>query len=117
MTIITDDDYVQFSFFRPGASKVFLTGDFNDWRVDQLPMVRQEDGHWLLRLRLQAGDYKFRYVADGLWYTDFAAFGVEPGRFGMDSIVRVTPRRLRVQPSQPALAPTTAPAMPKVAAA
>jgi hypothetical protein len=36
-----------------------------------------------------AGEFRFRYCADGEWYADYAAFGVEPGRFGMDSIVRV----------------------------
>jgi 1,4-alpha-glucan branching enzyme len=102
MTTLTDDGYVEFRFFRPQASKVFLAGDFNDWRIDQLSMVRQEEGHWFLRLHLPAGDHRFRYVADGLWYTDYAAFGVEPGRFGMDSVLRVPEPRLKVHPRRPA---------------
>jgi len=52
-------------------------------------MRRCEDGHWELDMDLPAGTFKFRYQADGKWFTDFAAFGVEPGPGGMDSLVRV----------------------------
>lgn len=96
MVEIGDDGYVEFRFFRPGVSNVYLCGDFNDWRPDQLRMVRQDDGYWTLKLVLPAGDHRFRYMADGLWYADFAAFGLEPGRFGPDSVVRVPHRRLRM---------------------
>lgn len=89
MVTIRDDGFAEFNFFRPRASDVFLVGDFNSWRGDQLRMVRQDDGSWTLRLGLPAGEYRFRYLADGAWFTDFAAFGVEPTRFGLDSILRV----------------------------
>ena len=86
--------WVEFTFFRPGASRVHLVGDFNGWREDELPMARAADGHWTTRVRLPAGEFKFRYCADGEWFTDYAAFGVEPGRFGMDSVIRVPPTPL-----------------------
>lgn len=89
-------DVVDFVFFRPDAQRVFLAGDFNDWREDELVMARAIDGHWTARMRLPAGEFKFRYCADGAWYTDYAAFGVEPGRFGLDSVVRVAPPALKV---------------------
>lgn len=108
MTSITDDGYAEFRFFRPGASNVFLVGDFNDWRTDQLRMVPQDSGYWALRLHLPAGDHKFRYVADGLWYTDFASFGVHPGRFGMDSLLRIPARRLKLAPAATTDAPARA---------
>ena len=92
MNVVTirPDGYAEFKFFRPEAQHVFLTGDFNDWRTSQLRMVRQEDGYWVLRMVLPVGDHKFRYVSDGVWFTDYAAFGIEPGRFGLDSVVRMT---------------------------
>lgn len=98
MVTVLTDGYTEFRFFRPEAANVFVAGDFNDWRTDQLKMARKDDGCWVLRLPLPAGDYRFRYLADGLWYTDYAAFGVEPGRFGMDSVCRVpeTPIRLHI---------------------
>ncbi len=94
MVTVSEHGYAEFRFFRPGASKVFLAGDFNDWRTDQVRMVRHQDGYWTAKLPLEAGDYKFRYVADGLWYTDFAASGVEPGDFGFDSLLRVPGRSI-----------------------
>ena len=106
MVKVNEDGYAEFHFFRPNASNVFLAGDFNQWRTDQLRMVPAGDGYWMLKLRLPAGDYKFRYVSDGAWYTDFAAFGVEPGRFGLDAVLRVPPRTLKFHaaPSQAAAA-------------
>jgi hypothetical protein len=59
-------------------------------------MSRDERGYWRAIVELPAGEFKFRYCADGEWFTDYAAFGVEPGRFGMDSIVRVPAHPLKV---------------------
>jgi len=42
------------------------------------------------------------------WYTDYAAFGVEPGRFGMDSVLRVPEPRLKVRPQPQVPAPARA---------
>ncbi len=90
----------EFKFFRPDAEQVHVAGDFNGWRLGELPMQPMEDGHWLARVRLPAGDFRFRYCADGQWYTDYAAFGLEPGQFGLDSVVRVEPQALAFQQSQ-----------------
>jgi len=79
----------EFVFYRPQARQVHLVGDFNHWRGNQVPMVRLEDGRWMARLSLPAGTHKFRYCADGEWFTDYAAFGVEFGPFGPDSLVRI----------------------------
>jgi len=110
MVEIGADGWAEFHFFRPQAAEVFVAGDFNQWRTDQLRMRRRADGYWVLRLPLPAGMHRFRYVADGAWYTDFAASGVEPARFGMDSLLlvpgRVVPHPSSVEavPSVPAAA-------------
>jgi len=93
--VSVDNGLVEFSFFRPEAKTVWLAGDFNDWKCEH-PMTRRSDGYWETTLELSAGVYKFRYCADGVWYTDYAAFGVEPGQFGNDSVVNVLAPRLRV---------------------
>ena len=90
--VTLDGEWVVFSFFRPQAKHVFLAGEFNQWREKELTMLRSEGGYWLARLKLPSGEFRFRYCADGEWFADFAAFGVEPGRFGPDSIVRVPDR-------------------------
>lgn len=92
-------DVAEFTFFRPAANCVFLAGDFNNWQESELSMTRREDGYWAATMRLPAGEFKFRYCADGMWYTDYAAFGVEPGSFGLDSVVRVVPPTLKVTPA------------------
>ncbi len=94
----------EFKFFRPDASSVSIVGDFNDWDHSSMQMVKTSDGYWTANLFLPAGEFKFRYFADGEWFTDYAAFGVEPGPFGMDSLVRMP-----AQPVTP-LHITTAPA-------
>jgi 1,4-alpha-glucan branching enzyme len=82
---------VEFRFYRPSARQVWLAGDFNGWRNQELPMHQDEQGYWMARLRLPAGSYRFRYWADGAWFPDYAAFGLEAGPFGFDSVVRVAP--------------------------
>ena len=89
-------EWVEFSFYRPQAMQVHLAGDFNGWRHTELSMARGIDGYWKARIKLPAGEFRFRYCADGEWFADYAAFGVEPGPFGMDSIIRVAARTLHL---------------------
>jgi len=105
--VTLNQDSVRFEFFRPDATQVNLAGDFNDWQSD-LPMVRDEGGYWKASVALPAGEFKFRYCADGQWFTDYAAFGVEPGRFGLDSIVRVPQPTLKVAAGGPVSKQATA---------
>jgi len=83
------DNYVQFRFYRPQAARVFLAGDFNNWKTNETHMVHCDDGTWIAAINLPPGSYRFRYWADGQWFCDYAAFGVEPGPFGLDSVVRI----------------------------
>lgn len=80
---------VEFCFFRPGVSQVDLVGDFNQWRDGSTPMSPGRDGYWRVKLQLPQGKYRFRYRADGQWFTDYAAFGIEHGPYGPDSVVVV----------------------------
>ena len=59
-------------------------------------MQRGDDGYWRAQLALPSGEFRFRYCADGAWFTDFAAFGVEPGGFGLDSVIRVPSVPLKI---------------------
>ena len=94
--VTVHEEWVEFRFYRPQAQQVHLAGDFNDWRENELQMSQDQDGYWHARMRLPAGEFKFRYCADGEWFADYAAFGIEPGRFGMDSILRVPQVTLKV---------------------
>jgi 1,4-alpha-glucan branching enzyme len=85
------DGTVTFRFFRPQAASAFLVGEFNGWHRSSLPMHRQADGWWRCALRLAPGCYQFRYLSDGEWFTDYAAFGVEYTPMGHNSVVKVDP--------------------------
>jgi len=80
----------EFRFFRPDAREVYLVGEFNGWHPSVLPMVRQDDGHWVCHLRLPDGVYQFRYLADGTWYNDYAAFGLQQSPLACNSVTWVT---------------------------
>ncbi len=79
----------EFRFFRPDAHHVWLVGDFNNWNLTELPMTRCLDGWWTCRLGMVPGCYQFRYLSDGEWFLDYAAFGLDHGPFGLNSVVIV----------------------------
>ncbi len=86
--VIVDKDRVTFRFLRPAARRVHLVGDFSGWD-DGIEMEPVSGGLWEARLRLPAGTYRFKYVADGQWYADYASFGLQHGPHGPDSVVHV----------------------------
>ena len=94
--VTVENGWVDFKFFRPGVQSVSIAGDFNDWKTGEVEMKPLGDGHWGCRLDLPAGEYRFRYCADGEWFADYAACGLEPGSFGMDSLIVVSPKRLSI---------------------
>lgn len=46
------------------AKKIFVTGDFNDWKPEELPLKRHED-IWSTQLILPAGNYAYIFIVDG----------------------------------------------------
>ena len=54
-----------------GVGKLYLAGEFNDWRPTALPM-RKAKGVFTASLTLPAGSpYQYRYVTDaGVWLND-----------------------------------------------
>ena len=89
MTSVRANGEVEFRFFRPNASEVRLAADFTGWQEQAVPMNHEGNGWWSTRLRLDAGEYKFRYVADGQWFTDFASHGVELKKNVWNSVLLV----------------------------
>lgn len=86
MLVWHPDGIVEFRFFRPGAHRVHLVGDFNGWEASATVMFLEPSGDWVRCLRLQRGTYRFKYLADGEWFPDYAAFGVEWGPLGVNSV-------------------------------
>ncbi|WP_336518328.1 hypothetical protein [Pollutibacter soli] len=46
------------------ADEVFISGTFNNWVKDQLPMRRRKDG-WELDLFLEPGTHRYQYIING----------------------------------------------------
>jgi hypothetical protein len=86
--VTVDGNRAEFSFFRPKAHSVHLIGEFNGWQEGDLSMTCDR-GYWRAGIRLPVGEYRFHYVADGQHFVDYAAFGIEPGPFGFNSVVRI----------------------------
>lgn len=63
----------EFSYHAPEARLVFLA-----WNPENLPMRREPDGHWRLRLPLAPGQHEYRFIADGIWSDDPHACAYRP---------------------------------------
>ncbi len=96
MINIREDGRVEFKFYRPGASDVRLAGDFDKW-TGQNAMRNAGKGWWILDAELPPGEYRFRYHADGQWFADYAAFGVEMSQTGWNSVLIVPEMELAAE--------------------
>jgi anti-sigma factor RsiW len=57
---------VKIFFYYPPAQKVSVTGDFNGWDVDGVPMqAAGKPGMWTTELRLPPGVYSYNFIVDG----------------------------------------------------
>ncbi|MCM8781555.1 MAG: AAA family ATPase [Candidatus Omnitrophica bacterium] len=62
---------VVFSISAPNAKEVFVTGDFNNWKLDENSRMQESpDGNWTKKLNLGLGRYNYRFVVDGKWIED-----------------------------------------------
>ncbi len=68
--------------------QVFLAGTFNEWSTDVTPM-QSVDGRFQVVLPLPAGEYQYKFVADGEWITDMTAKGFHPDGFGGENSVLI----------------------------
>jgi hypothetical protein len=79
---------VQFVFRAPGAHRVALVGDFNDWDGDATPLRPAAGGLWTVTVPLTAGRYTYTFVVDGeRWLADPAAPPAPPDDLGRPSSV------------------------------
>jgi hypothetical protein len=65
------------------ADRISLTGDFNEWRENDIILQQARSGVWQAIVDLPLGGrYQFRYVVDGQWCTDSHADGTADNSFG-----------------------------------
>ena len=57
---------VKIFFYYPPARNVAVTGDFNDWNADGVPLkAAGKPGLWETELRLPPGVYSYNFIVDG----------------------------------------------------
>jgi 1,4-alpha-glucan branching enzyme len=93
MTSVDKDGTVEFWFYRRDVREVRVVGDFAGWRGGTFEMADDGNGWWRLTTTLDASEYRFRYVADGQWYTDYASNGIEMVDLGVNSVLVVPERQ------------------------
>ncbi|HUK82741.1 MAG TPA: protein kinase [Verrucomicrobiae bacterium] len=95
---------VEFSIKAPGATQVFLAGQFNNWDSTATPMRKETNGEWIATMQLPPGKHQYKYVVDGKWIPDpDNPDRVDDDRGGFNSVVTVTPSA--PQPPKPATQP------------
>ncbi len=69
--------------------ELYLSGDFNDWKVKDVPLTLESDGTWVGTLVLDAGkSYRYRYHDNqGNWHTDYEADSFVTNAYGTDDAV------------------------------
>jgi chromosome partitioning protein len=89
-------DGVVFSLAAPGAQRVQLCGDFNNWTLQESDMA-PSGGVWRTVMKLAPGRYRYRYVVDGVWQSDPLNQEAEPAPYGgRNSVLVVRPEGQRV---------------------
>jgi len=73
--------------FKPdggGKKRIFLAGNFNDWKPDNPQYLMADDGAgaYTITIKLPPGTYQYKFVADGQWIKDPYAPGDAPDGFG-----------------------------------
>lgn len=75
----------------PGAGRVCVAGDFNNWQPEATPLLKNgREGAFHALLPLAPGRYCYRFVIDGEWHTDATNNYVEANPFGeLNSVIEV----------------------------
>ena len=78
---------VEFTCHASTAKKVCIAGNFNAWNPSSMPMKKENDGTWRIKLKLSPGKYEYKYFVDGAWDSDRSCTEVVPNPFGTDNCV------------------------------
>ncbi len=75
--------FVPLSYDNPAANSVSVVGTFNGWAPDRAPMARDEDGKWVVGIRVPPGRFEYKFAVDGhRWIPDPANPNSTPDGFG-----------------------------------
>lgn len=75
------DHEVEFIYESATAKEVCLAGDFNGWNLNSLPLGKDANGTWRIRVAVAPGHHEYRFIVDGDWQNDPHACGFVPNEF------------------------------------
>jgi hypothetical protein len=80
---------VHFEVHAPGAQRVELAGDFNNWAPGAIRLRGPDaSGHWTADIDLPEGRYEYQFLVNGkTWITDPNATAHRPDGFGRENAV------------------------------
>ncbi len=80
---------VHFQIHAPGAQRVELLGDFNNWTPGVIRLHGPDaTGHWTANITLPEGHYEYQFLVNGkTWVTDPGAATHRPDGFGRENAV------------------------------
>lgn len=83
------------------ADRISLTGDFNEWRENDIVLKQARSGVWQASVDLPLGArYQFRYVVDGQWSTDSHADGMSDNSYGSQNSLVIASLPENEQPQE-----------------
>ena len=82
---------VRFELVTEPGSQVYVAGTFNNWSPTANPLKdNPQGGHFKTALRLQPGEYEYKFVVNGTWCADPQCPDFVPNDTGtLNSVIRV----------------------------
>ncbi len=80
-------EIIELTFRSPDSGSVFVAGDFNGWDTRSLPMKKDKDGIWKLKVKLPPGRYEYKLFADNAWVEDLPDLDAVSNPFGTRNYV------------------------------
>ncbi|MGR3320233.1 MAG: glycogen-binding domain-containing protein [Candidatus Anammoxibacter sp.] len=79
-----------FELNAPVATRVALTGDFNNWDPAGIDLKKKEAGLWEIGVKFKPGRYEYKFIVDNEWWTDPANGQTITNTFGsLNSVMEV----------------------------
>ncbi len=91
MIEVLGSGWIRFVFDQAVDMPVFLVGDFNGWDEESHRMELQKDGTYQTVLKLNPGEFEFKYKCGCLWFNDRAAHKYVPNCWGSENSLVVVP--------------------------
>jgi len=82
---------VRFELNSPGAERVYLAGDFNDWdpTARRMKRGRSGDSTFVAWVDLDPGEHQYKYVVDSAWVCCPKQARIADGLGGENNLVEV----------------------------